>query len=68
MQRDHALLINQCLKLLAEGGEMFFSTNLRSFQLDEAALETRHVMEISGQTVPEDFRNKKIHRCWLIGR
>lgn len=68
VQRDHALLINQCLKLLTDGGELFFSTNLRSFQLDEAALETRHVVEISGQTIPEDFRNKKIHRCWLIGR
>lgn len=68
VQRDHTLLINQCLKLLTEDGELFFSTNLRSFQLDEAALETRQVAEISGQTIPEDFRNKKIHRCWLIRR
>lgn len=68
VQRDHVQLINQCLKLLTENGELFFSSNLRSFQLEEAALETRHVKEISGQTVPEDFRNKKIHRCWLISR
>lgn len=68
VQRDHALLISQCLKLLSDGGELFFSTNLRSFQLDEAALETKNVREISGQTVPEDYRNKKIHRCWLICR
>lgn len=66
VQRDHVLLINQCLKLLPENGELFFSTNLRTFQIDEAALATRNIMEISGQTVPEDFRNKKIHRCWLI--
>jgi 23S rRNA (cytosine1962-C5)-methyltransferase len=68
VQRDHAQLINQCLKLLPEDGELFFSSNLRSFQLDEAALATRLAKEISGQTVPEDFRNKKIHRCWLISR
>jgi 23S rRNA (cytosine1962-C5)-methyltransferase len=68
VQRDHVQLINQCLKLLTENGELFFSSNLRSFQLEEAALETRHVKEISGQTVPEDFRNKKTHRCWLISR
>ncbi len=67
VQRDHAPLINQCLKLLTASGELFFSTNLRSFQLDEAVLATRSVKEISGQTVPEDFRNRKIHRCWLIG-
>lgn len=66
VQRDHPNLINQCLKLLSNSGELFFSTNLRSFELDEAALATRHLKEISGQTVPEDFRNKKIHRCWLI--
>jgi len=23
------------------------------------------IQEISSLTVPEDFRNKKIHRCWL---
>lgn len=68
VQRDHARLINQCLKLLPENGELFFSTNLRSFQLDEAALATKNIKEISSQTVPEDFRNKKIHRCWLIRR
>lgn len=68
VQRDHALLINQCLKLLSDGGELFFSTNLRSFNLDEAALATHSIKEISGQTVPEDFRNRKIHRCWLITR
>ena len=66
VQRDHPDLINQCLKLLSNRGELFFSTNLRSFELDEAALATRQLKEISGQTVPEDFRNKKIHRCWLI--
>jgi len=68
VQRDHARLINQCLKLLPESGELFFSTNLRSFQFDEAALATKNIKEISSQTVPEDFRNKKIHRCWLIGK
>lgn len=66
VQRDHVRLINQCLKLMPESGELFFSTNLRSFQLDEAAVATKNIKEISSQTVPEDFRNKKIHRCWLI--
>lgn len=66
VQRDHPQLINQCLKLLSPAGELFFSTNLRSFSLDEAALAPCRLKEISGQTVPEDFRNKKIHRCWLI--
>ncbi|MDO9188889.1 MAG: class I SAM-dependent methyltransferase, partial [Sulfurimicrobium sp.] len=66
VQRDHPKLINSCLELLAPGGELFFSTNLRSFKLDSAALASSQVRDISAQTVPEDFRNKKIHYCWLI--
>ncbi|PWB52315.1 MAG: SAM-dependent methyltransferase [Nitrosomonadales bacterium] len=68
VQRDHPRLINACLELLAPGGELFFSTNLRSFKLDSAALASTQVKDISAQTVPEDFRNKKIHYCWLIGK
>jgi len=66
VQRDHAHLINQCLRLLPAGGELFFSSNLRSFQLEADALLPCSVKEISALTVPEDYRNKKIHRCFLL--
>jgi len=66
VQRDHAHLINQCLRLLPAGGELFFSSNLRSFQLETDALLPCSVKEISALTVPEDYRNKKIHRCFLL--
>ena len=68
VQRDHPWLIRQCLALLAPGGEMFFSTNLRSFRLDELVQTKARFTEISGKTVPEDFRDRKIHRCWHITR
>lgn len=67
VQCDHPRLINQCLSLLAPGGELFFSTNLRSFELEQEKLAPCISMqEISSLTVPEDYRNKKIHRCWLL--
>ena len=66
VQRDHAHLINQCLRLLPAGGELFFSSNLRSFRLEAEALLPCSVKEISALTVPEDYRNKKIHRCFLL--
>lgn len=67
VQCDHPRLINQCLALLAPGGELFFSTNLRSFELEQEKLAPcASVQEISSLTVPEDYRNKKIHRCWLL--
>lgn len=68
VQRDHVHLIRRCMGLLAPGGELFFSTNLRGFQPDLDALAPWAAEEISHLTVPEDFRNKRIHRCWLIGQ
>ena len=68
VQRDHAGLINQCLGLLSLNGELVFSSNLRSFQLEQNKITGCQIQEISRQTVPDDYRNKKIHRCWIIKR
>ena len=66
VQRDHVALVRGCLSVLAPGGELLFSTNLRSFRLDTDALADLGMTEISEQTVPPDFRNRRIHRCWRI--
>jgi 23S rRNA (cytosine1962-C5)-methyltransferase len=68
VQRDHAGMIAKCMELLSPGGELYFSNNLKSFRLDEAALSRFEHKEISSTTVPEDFRNRKIHRSWLFRR
>jgi len=51
---------------MSSGGAIYFSTNSRRFKLDETALGNLAIREISRQTVPEDFRNRRIHRCWRI--
>ncbi len=66
IQRDHKKLIDGAVKLLASDGILYFSNNLRSFVLDDLVSEQYAVKDISKQSVPEDFRNKKIHRCWEI--
>lgn len=66
IQCDHPWLIRQCLALLAPRGELFFSTNLRSFELDPLIQQRARFVEISGKTVPEDFRDRRIHRCWHV--
>lgn len=68
IQRDHGRLIDGAVALLAEDGVLFFSNNLRSFELDAEVSEKYRVKDISKQSVPEDFRNKKIHQCWEIRR
>jgi 23S rRNA (cytosine1962-C5)-methyltransferase len=66
VQRDHAKLIRQAFSLLTAGGKLFFSNNLRSFALDESLLSEMKIIDITTKTIPEDFRDKKIHRCYLI--
>jgi 23S rRNA (cytosine1962-C5)-methyltransferase len=67
VQRDHAQLVRQCHALLSPGGELFFSTNLRSFVID-AQLETGLALrEMTHRSVPEDFRRPSrplLHRAW----
>jgi len=66
IQRDHAALLQQVIASTTAGGTIFFSTNSRRFKLDETALAGVNIREISKQTVPEDFRNQRIHRCWRL--
>lgn len=66
VQRDQARLVDGAMRLLAPGGTLFFSNNRRGFVLDEALTARYSVRDVSRQSVPEDFRNKKIHQCWQI--
>ena len=66
VQRDHAQLLNELLMRLAAGGTIFFSSNFRRFKLDTESIHRAAVREISRQTIPEDFRNQRVHCSWLI--
>jgi 23S rRNA (cytosine1962-C5)-methyltransferase len=70
VQRDHGRLVSQCHGLLADGGELFFSTNLRSFVIDPALQQRLAMREITRQSVPEDFRRpgRPPHRAWHVKR
>lgn len=67
VQRDHVALVQRCMELLAPGGRLYFSTNLRNFKIDPSLKEGYALTDISAQTIDADFaRNQKIHRCFLI--
>jgi 23S rRNA (guanine2445-N2)-methyltransferase / 23S rRNA (guanine2069-N7)-methyltransferase len=69
IQKDHAALIRACVDLLAPNGRLYFSTNLRSFKLDETALEGVECVNITADTIDEDFRRSpRVHQCWQIER
>ncbi|MDE0889685.1 MAG: class I SAM-dependent methyltransferase [Phycisphaerales bacterium] len=67
IDRDHPDLLRWIARFVAPKGEIFFSTNSRSFELDDSAVPAGFgSREISNRSVPDDFRNKRIHRCWRL--
>jgi 23S rRNA (guanine2445-N2)-methyltransferase / 23S rRNA (guanine2069-N7)-methyltransferase len=68
VQRDHGVLLKRMAAHIAPGGAVFFSTNFRRFKLDETSLAAFSIRDITRQTIPEDFRNERIHRCWRLVR
>lgn len=65
--RDHPALIGDCVELLNDGGELYFSTNARGFTLQTDALPGgTTIEELTPETIPDDFRNRRIHQCWRL--
>ena len=67
IERDHAALIDACMRLLEPGGLLVFSTNAQRFRLDPSLAERYAMTDTSAATLPRDFeRNPRIHRCYEI--
>ncbi len=66
VQLDYIFLISKALKLLAPGGAIYFSTNSRKFVFDETQFPNCAILDVSDKTIPIDFHDPKIHRCWKI--
>ncbi len=64
--RDHAGLILMCMNRLKDDGILYFSNNLRSFRMDKEILEKYKVKDITLKSIPQDFRDLKIHTCFEI--
>ena len=67
VQRDHGRLLVQTARLLAPGGEILFTTNLRSFDLDASGLSGLALREITGEVTPPDFERRPRLRAWELG-
>ena len=67
INRDWSELVKKCLNLLNKDGILYFSTNSRRLIFDETLLpEKTKTQDITASTIPEDYKNKKIHRCWKL--
>ena len=52
VQRDHVLLIDKVMRLLAPGGTLVFSNNNRRFKIDEEALSGCNLRSVNRETLP----------------
>ena len=66
IQKDQVDLINQCLSVLTKNGTIIFSNNYQDFKLAPAVRERGFVNNVTDETMPEDFKGSRIHRCWII--
>lgn len=66
VQIDYIFLIERALQLLANGGAIYFSTNSRKFVFNEKEFPQCEILDVSSKTLPIDFHDPKIHRCWKI--
>jgi len=63
---DHPDLIRNVLKVMAPGATVFFSTNHQRFEPNLEGLPVKDLIELTPKTIPEDYRNRKVHRCWRM--
>jgi 23S rRNA (cytosine1962-C5)-methyltransferase len=66
VQRDHAQLINDCLRGMRLGGILYFSTNYTKFVLDAEKINSSSLKDITKQTTPFDFEGKLKRYCFRI--
>ena len=66
VQIDYVSLITKALALLTSDGCIVFSTNSRKFSFDESQFPMCKIQEITQKTLPIDFHDHKIHRCWKL--
>jgi 23S rRNA (cytosine1962-C5)-methyltransferase len=68
IQRDQLPLLGNTLKLLAPGGQLWFSNNRQGFKLDPQVADQAEIEEVTERTVPQDFARHRPHRCWVLRR
>jgi 23S rRNA (cytosine1962-C5)-methyltransferase len=66
IQSDYIPLLLDASKLLAKDGTILFSTNARTFTFESERFPHLQIQEITHKTIPPDFRDTQIHRCWKM--
>lgn len=66
VERDQEFLIHACMNMLNPQGVLYFSNNKRKFRLSDNVLSKYKVKDLTEESIPQDFHDKKIHCCFEI--
>lgn len=66
VNRDHVEMLRAVFTVMRPKSVVFFSTNHQRFEPHLEELDLGSLEEITAKTVPEDYRNRQVHRCWKI--
>ena len=66
IQRDHVMILNKVLAATKPGGTVYFSNNYRRFVLEADQVNASVIKDITAQTMPFDFQQKLIRKCYKI--
>lgn len=66
VERDHDFLVDKCMEMLSPNGVLYFSNNKRKFKLSPNIQSKFKIRDITEESIPQDFHDKKIHNCFEI--
>ncbi|MBF0385666.1 MAG: class I SAM-dependent methyltransferase [Candidatus Omnitrophica bacterium] len=66
INRDHPDLLSGVIRVMRPGGIILFSTNHQRFEPRLEGIPVNNLIEITEETIPEDYRNRQIHRLWRM--
>ncbi len=66
IQRDHPVLINDCIRILKPGASLYFITNYQKFVLEKEKIKAELIKDITRQTTPFDFEGRLQRLCFRI--
>lgn len=66
VERDQEYLVEKCMKMLTPEGVLYFSNNKRKFKLSPHIFAKYKIKDITKESIPQDFHDKKIHNCFEI--
>lgn len=66
VEKDQDFLVDSCMSMLRPDGVLYFSNNKRKFKLNDTLSAKYKIRDISEESIPQDFHDKKIHVCFEI--